>query len=81
MKGTINGNWLPRGTRVKKGWEPLVYSDTNTGSAATLNGYVNVWLAVEANCRRVRNYVRYLATNIVTVDAKESESRGHVSFP
>jgi len=23
MKGTINGNRLPRGTQVKKGWEPL----------------------------------------------------------
>jgi len=24
MKGTIYGNRLPRGTQVKKGWEPLV---------------------------------------------------------
>jgi hypothetical protein len=23
MKGTVYGNRLPRGTQVKKGWEPL----------------------------------------------------------
>lgn len=25
MKGTIYRNRLPRGTQVKKGWEPLLY--------------------------------------------------------
>jgi hypothetical protein len=29
MKGTIYGNKLPRGTQVKKGWEPLMYSIKN----------------------------------------------------
>ena len=24
MKGTVYGNRLPRGTQVRKGWEPLV---------------------------------------------------------
>ena len=31
MKGTIYGNGLPRGTQVKKGWEPLLYTKRRRG--------------------------------------------------